>query len=93
MKNIMSKKDLTLRVNSSKETVYKSEKLLFHNQIMWLSTKEAARYLSISVSNLRAKISRGQISVDGRLGRTLRFRRDKLDQLLESSLNRGELYD
>lgn len=58
---------------------------LFNNQIEWLNSKEAAEYLRISESNLRTKISRGEIPVDGRLGRTLRFRRDSLDKLLCNS--------
>lgn len=50
----------------------------------WMNTKEAAEYLRISENNLRVKISRGEIPVHGRLGRSWRFRRDKLDELLNS---------
>ena len=62
---------------------------LFNNKIEWLTSKEAAEYLRISGNNLRTKISRGEITVDGRLGRTLRFRRDSLDKLLCNSINYG----
>jgi excisionase family DNA binding protein len=54
----------------------------------WLNSKEAADYLSISVENLRVKVSRGEVPVNGKLGRTLRFRREELDRLLISSLTR-----
>lgn len=57
---------------------------LFNNQKAWLNSKEAAEYLSISVENLRVKISRGQIRPDGKLGRTLRFSKEKLDQLIKA---------
>lgn len=58
----------------------------FENEIVWLDSKQAAEYLCITVENLRTKVSRGEVPVDGRLGRSLRFRREKLDQLLEESL-------
>ncbi len=59
---------------------------IFKNEIVWLDSKQAADYLCITVENLRTKVSRGEIPVDGRLGRNLRFRRERLDQLLEKSL-------
>lgn len=64
----------------------KNKGKFFENEIVWLDSKQAAEYLSISVENLRTKVSRGEIPVDGRLGRSLRFRREKLDQLLEAPL-------
>lgn len=66
--------------------------LLFENQNEWLNTKEAAQYLRISEANLRVKVSRGLIPISGRLGRSLRFRREELDNLIRSSLQRS-LYD
>ena len=60
------------------------ETVVFENKIVWLTSKEAADYLKISENNLRAKVSRGQIPVHGRLGKSWRFRRDKLDELLNS---------
>lgn len=66
--------------------------LLFNNLSIWLNSKEAAEYLRISVENLRVKVSRGEIQVDGRLGKCLRFRREKLQKLLESSI-KGDFND
>lgn len=60
----------------------------FENKTEWLNSKEAADYLRISVPNLRLKIYRGIIPEPKRLGRTLRFRRDELDRLLETSNDR-----
>lgn len=60
----------------------------FHNPIVWFNSKEAAQYLRISVENFRVKVSRGQIPINGRLGRSWRFRRDALDQLLETSVQK-----
>ena len=57
---------------------------IFDNKIEWLTTKEAAGYLRISPANLRVRVNRGEIPVDGRLGRLLRFRRERLDELLKS---------
>ena len=56
----------------------------FFENLIWMTSKEAAEYLRISENNLRVKISRGEIPVNGRLGRSLRFRRDELDKLLET---------
>lgn len=60
-------------------------KKLFDN-LIWLNSKEAAEYLRISESNLRVKVSRGEVPVHGRLGRSLRFRRDEIDKLLETPI-------
>ena len=57
---------------------------MFFDNLIWLNSKEASEYLRISENNLRVKVSRGEIPVDGRLGRSLRFRRDELDKLLET---------
>lgn len=62
-----------------------SKNKIFNNQI-WLNSKEAASYLRISVNNLRVKVYRGEILINGRLGRTWRFKRKELDKLLESNI-------
>ncbi len=62
---------------------------LFDNENKWLTSKEAARYLSISPQNLRQKIQRGQIKPQGKVGRTYRFKREGLDELLERNLKGG----
>ena len=74
------------------ERLEQGSNLLFDNRIEWMTTKEAANYLKVSESNLRAKVSRGQIQVHGRLGKCWRFRRDKLDELLNSP-NQGLFND
>ena len=75
------KDDKNLDLNENKEY---SNKLIFNNRIVWLDSKEAAEYLRISVNNLRVKVSRGEIPIHGKLGRTWRFRREELDRLLET---------
>ena len=51
----------------------------------WLGTSEAAAYLGISTGNFRVKVSRGQIPVNGRLGKKWLFRRDELDSFIKAS--------
>lgn len=76
---------LQYAITKDEKLDYTEMKLLFNNQI-WMNSKEAAEYLRISVENLRVKVSRGEIPVHGRLGRSLRFRREELDKMLESSI-------
>ena len=66
------------------------ESSLHENEIEqgWLSTQEAAKYLGISPGNLRLKIHRGQIQVQGRLGRRLKFKKYDLDQILEDQVRK-----
>ena len=80
------KEDKCLDLNENKE--YSSSRF-FNNRIVWLDSREAAEYLRISVNNLRVKVSRGEIPVHGRLGRTWRFRREELDKLLETPFKGG----
>lgn len=82
----MSSKNKHKFINKEHRSIYLSES---DNRITWLDSKEAAEYLRISVGSLRAKISRGQIKPQGRVGRTLRFRREELDRLMEASLFNG----
>ena len=53
----------------------KSESQIFDNKIEceWLSTQQAARYLSISENALRIMVHRGQIGAF-KIGRRLRFK-------------------
>lgn len=53
----------------------KSESQIFDNRIEceWLSTQQAARYLSISENALRIMVHRGQIEAF-KIGRRLRFK-------------------
>ncbi|MDA9189515.1 helix-turn-helix domain-containing protein [bacterium] len=52
----------------------------------WLDTKQAARYLCISEGNLRTKVCRGEIPVQGKLGRNNRFDRNELDRFIRSGV-------
>ncbi len=67
----------------------KSSSMLFDNRIWseWLSTKEAAAYLSITPNALRIMVCRSKIRTY-RLGRCLRF---KLSDLKDLLLGKGEI--
>ena len=53
----------------------------FFGNLIWLSTKEAAAYLRLSVGALKNKIYRGEI-FPRKFGRLNRFNRKELDRLL-----------
>lgn len=77
----------TKHLQDEEKLNYNSD-LFFNKTIVWFDSKEAAEYLRISVENLRVKVSRGEIPVHGRLGRSLRFRREELDKLLKNSTSK-----
>lgn len=52
------------------------------DKVKWLTTKEAAQYLRVSVSSLKMMIYRGQVKVR-KLGRRNRFLASELDRLIE----------
>lgn len=54
-------------------------------QVKWLTTSEAARYLRVSISSIKTMIYRGQVRVH-KLGRRNRFLRDDLERLITSPL-------
>lgn len=58
----------------------------------WLSTADAAKYLSISENALRIQVFRGQIK-SYKLGRQLRFRLDELRQKITNSQIRQNRYE
>ena len=60
---------------------------LFDN-LVWLSSKDAANYLRKTVGALRAAVCRGQIRAY-KWQRRLYFKRSELDRLLEGSLMKG----
>ncbi|MGE3975877.1 MAG: helix-turn-helix domain-containing protein [Bdellovibrionales bacterium] len=70
---------ITSGANTSSQLVHglnsESEKLFFRNKIAceWLSTEEAAHFLSVSDNALRIMVYRNQIPVF-KFGRRLRFR-------------------
>lgn len=60
----------------------------FLNDLKWLSTKEAAEYLRVSVGSMKNLVYRGIIR-PRKLGRLNRFKRADLDRLLEASFQGG----
>jgi len=57
--------------------------------VRWLTSKEAAQYLRVSMSSLKMMVYRGQIRVR-KLGRRNRFLREELDRLFTlPNLNKG----
>ena len=58
---------------------------LFFENLIWLSTKEAAEYLRITVGALKNRIYRGEI-LPKKFGRLNRFRKKDLDRLIDSQL-------
>ncbi|MCK5072425.1 MAG: helix-turn-helix domain-containing protein [Bacteriovoracaceae bacterium] len=65
--------------------------MLFNNRIWdeWLSTKEAARFLSTTPNAIRIMVCRGKIGAS-KLGRRLRF---KLSDLRDLLLKKGDQND
>lgn len=61
--------------------------LLFNN-LIWLTTKEAALFLRMSIGALHTAVSRGQIRAR-KFRRRLYFNKDELNRLLETSQLRG----
>ena len=62
--------------------------LLFKN-LIWMTSKEAAEYLRTSPNNIRVMVYRGVIRPYKLNGRN-RFKREELDNLVESSICKGE---
>lgn len=61
--------------------------LLFEN-LIWLTTKEAALYLRKSVNSIHTLVSRKQLRAR-KFRNRLYFKRDELDYLLETSQLKG----
>ncbi len=57
---------------------------LFFDKLKWMTSKEAASYIRVSVGQLRNMVWRGQIKCY-RLKNRLRFLRSDLDRLLTPS--------
>ena len=64
-----------------------SPTLLFNN-LIWLTTKEAAVYLRRSVNSIHTLVSRKQLRARKFCNR-LYFKKDELDYLIETSLFKG----
>lgn len=66
------------------------DKISQQTSLKWLTSKEAAQYLRISISSLKMMIYRGQVRVR-KLGRRNRFLKDELDSLfIFSELKKGK---
>ena len=61
----------------------------FFENLVWMTSEEAARYLRKSVGALRTAVCRGQLRAR-KWRRRLYFRKIELDRLLESSENKGD---
>jgi len=59
--------------------------LLFFDNLVWMTSADAANYLRKSVGALRVMVHRGQLRAR-KLGRRLYFKKSEIDHLLETSL-------
>ncbi len=59
--------------------------LLFEN-LKWITTKEAAQYLRVSVGQIRNMVWRGQLP-SHRVNNRLRFLRSDIDKIVKPSRN------
>lgn len=64
--------------------------LLFNN-LIWLTTKEAALFLRMSVGALHVAVHRGQVRAR-KFRRRLYFKKDELTKLIETSQLKGVSY-
>lgn len=59
---------------------------LFFDKLKWITTKEAALYLRVSVGQIRNMVWRGQL-VSYRMNNRLRFLRSDIDKVVKPSRN------
>lgn len=59
--------------------------LLFEN-LKWITTKEAAQYLRVSVGQIRNMVWRGQLP-SHRVNNRLRFLKSDIDKIVKPSIN------
>ena len=64
------------------------EQVIVFDNLKWLTTKEAATYLRVSLGSLKNLVYRGYLK-PSKLGRLNRFKKDELDRLLENSILGG----
>lgn len=57
----------------------------FFDNLVWMTSADAANYLRKSVGALRVMVHRGQLRAR-KLGRRLYFKKSEIDHLLETSL-------
>lgn len=66
----------------------KADEVSLFDNLVWMTSAEAAKYLRISANAIRVAVCRGQISAR-RFRRKLYFRKNELDRLLETSRHKG----
>ncbi len=77
---MFEKENFTCTNCGKKEMIYKD--------LIWLTTKEAAEYLRVSLGSLKNLVYRGFLR-PRKLGRLNRFKKEELDRLLDTSLIGG----
>ena len=75
------------RYTDSREDALPSSSLLFNN-LIWLTTKEAAVYLRKSVNSVHKLVARGQLRAR-KFSNRLYFKREEIDYLIETSELKG----
>jgi excisionase family DNA binding protein len=82
----MAKKTITearkIKYNSQTESMNSDE---IFNNLIWMTTEDAARYLRKSTDAIRHLVYRGDLKAR-KFKRRLYFRRDELDEMLDLSV-------
>lgn len=76
-------------MNDLNKKVEETTSTKIFDKLKWMSTKEAAFYLRVSVGQLRNMVWRGQVKCF-RLQNRLRFLRSDLDRLLKPAFYKKE---
>ena len=63
----------------------------FFDKLIWMTTKEAAFYIRVSIGQMRNMVWRGQVNAY-RLQNRLRFLKRDLDQLLKPTFSKEALW-
>jgi len=74
----------TIGLSQTQKMSYISKKETLFDNLIWLTTNEAAEYLRTTPNNVRVMICRGRLK-PYKLGNRNRFKRSELDDLIESS--------
>lgn len=72
-----------INLRKSEEKLVSSD-VIFDNNMKWMTTEEAARYVRVSVAQMRNLVHQGRVRFY-RLGARLRFLRSDLDRMLKPS--------
>jgi excisionase family DNA binding protein len=75
-------------MNNSVAFALKADEETLFDNLVWMTSAEAAHYLRISTNALRVAVCRGQINAR-RFRRKLYFRKNELDRMLETSRFKG----